>query len=53
MNADQKLAVCKILNVLFALTLETNQNERAREDLFSAAELLGINNLDLLTAMQG
>ena len=50
MNEEQKLAVCKLLNLLMALSVDAQFSSQSHQDIWSAAEAFGISKMDLLKA---
>ena len=52
MNDEQKLALCKLLNLLMALAVDANLSDQAHRDIWSAAEAFGISKMDLLKAVR-
>jgi hypothetical protein len=51
MNKEQKVAACKLLNLLMALVVHVDFDKQARQDIWDAAEAFGITRLDLLGAV--
>jgi len=51
MTEDQRLAVCKILNLLMALAVDSGFSEQSHKDIWDAAEAFDISKLDLLKAV--
>jgi len=50
MNDEQKLAVCKMLNLLLALAVSNNLSDQSHKDIWDAAEAFGISKIELLKA---
>ena len=51
MNEEQKTAVCKLLNLLMALSVDAGFDAQAHRDIWDAAEAFDITKLDLLKAV--
>jgi len=52
MDEKQKLAICKLLNLLMALSVNSGMSDQSHKDIWDAAEAFGISKMDLLKAMQ-
>jgi len=52
MTEEQKLAVCKLLNLLMALSVNANFSEQSHKDIWDAAEAFGISKIELLKAVR-
>lgn len=50
MNDEQKLALCKVLNLLMALVDDAEFSIQAHKDIWDCAEAFGISKLDLFNA---